>query len=79
MKKYGRTFHLPTSPGVGSDDKIIQDLTHMRAADEVVFTEKMDGENTTIFSGGCHARSPDSGAGLDEGVCGRNFAQSLRE
>ncbi|WP_114963099.1 RNA ligase family protein [Tritonibacter mobilis] len=61
MKKYGRTFHLPTSPGVGSDDKIIQDLTHMRAADEVVFTEKMDGENTTIFSGGCHARSPDSG------------------
>ena len=61
MKKYGRTFHLPTSPGVGSDDKIIQDLTHLRAADEVVFTEKMDGENTTIFSGGCHARSPDSG------------------
>jgi len=61
MKKYGRTFHLPTSPGVGSDDKIIQDLTHLRTADEVVFTEKMDGENTTIFSGGCHARSPDSG------------------
>jgi len=61
MKKYGRTFHLPTSPGVGSDDKIIQGLTHLQAADEVVFTEKMDGENTTIFAGGCHARSPDSG------------------
>ncbi len=61
MKKYGRTFHLPTSPGVGSDDKIIQDLTHLQGADEVVFTEKMDGENTTIFAGGCHARSPDSG------------------
>ncbi|MEM6713410.1 MAG: RNA ligase family protein, partial [Pseudomonadota bacterium] len=26
-----------------------------------MFTEKMDGENTTIFAGGCHARSPDSG------------------
>ena len=61
MKKYGRTFHLPTSPGVGSDDKIIQDLTHLQGAHEVVFTEKMDGENTTIFAGGCHARSPDSG------------------
>ncbi|MAQ85351.1 MAG: hypothetical protein CMH12_19175 [Maritimibacter sp.] len=61
MKKYGRTFHLPNSPGVGNDDKIIQDLAQLRAAPEVVFTEKMDGENTTIFSGGCHARSPDSG------------------
>jgi hypothetical protein len=61
MKKYGRTFHLPASPGVGSDDKIIQDLTHLNGAEEVVFTEKMDGENTTVFAGGCHARSPDSG------------------
>ena len=61
MKKYGRTFHLPTSPGVGNDDKVIQDLTQLYAADEVVFTEKMDGENTTVFNGGCHARSPDSG------------------
>lgn len=61
IKKYGRTFHLPTSPGVGSDDKIIQDLTHLRNAEDIVFTEKMDGENTTIFAGGCHARSPDSG------------------
>lgn len=61
MKKYGRTFHLPCSPGVGNDDKIIQDLTCLQSAPEVVFTEKMDGENTTIFAGGCHARSPDSG------------------
>ena len=61
MKKYGCTFHLPTSPGVGSDDKIIKDLSHLKTAREVVFTEKMDGENTTILVGGCHARSPDSG------------------
>ena len=60
MKKYGRTFHLPTSQGVGSDDKIVPDLSVLEAAEEVVITEKMDGENTTIHAGGCHARSPDS-------------------
>lgn len=61
MKKYGRIFHLPSSPGVGNDDKIIRDLTHLESAPQVVFTERMDGENTTIFAGGCHARSLDSG------------------
>ncbi|WP_230981764.1 RNA ligase family protein [Ruegeria pomeroyi] len=44
-----------------SDDKILRDLSVLTAATEVVFTEKMDGENTTIYQGGCHARSPDSG------------------
>lgn len=61
MKKYGRTYHLPTSPGVMSDDKILRDLSTLNSAAEVIFTEKMDGENTTIHQGGCHARSPDSG------------------
>ncbi|MEP5762666.1 MAG: RNA ligase family protein [Litoreibacter sp.] len=44
-----------------SDDKILRDLSALSAAEEVVFAEKMDGENTTIHQGGCHARSPDSG------------------
>jgi RNA ligase-like protein len=61
MKKYGRTYHLPMSPGVMSDDKILRDLSALSCATEVVFTEKMDGENTTIHQSGCHARSPDSG------------------
>ncbi|KZK89026.1 RNA ligase [Pseudovibrio sp. Ad5] len=61
MKKYGRTYHLPSSPGVMSDDKILRDLAVLESAAEVVFTEKMDGENTTILQSGCHARSPDSG------------------
>ncbi len=61
MKKYGRTYHLPISPGVMNDDKILQEMSVLTAAEDVVFTEKMDGENTTIHSGGCHARSPDSG------------------
>lgn len=59
MKKYGRTFHLPISPGAASDDKIMSSLDGLIVEDLVV-TEKMDGENTTIHLGGTYARSPDS-------------------
>lgn len=59
MKKYGRTFHLPCSPGASSDDKIMSSIEGLMVED-LVITEKMDGENTTIHSGGAHARSPDS-------------------
>ena len=59
MKKYGRTYHLPMSPGATSDDKIMSSISAL-AVDDIVVTEKMDGENTTIHSTGCHARSPDS-------------------
>ncbi|MGR3824231.1 MAG: RNA ligase family protein [Salipiger marinus] len=59
MRKYGRTFHLPMSPGATSDDRIMPSLQGLMAPDLVV-TEKMDGENTTLHSRGCHARSPDS-------------------
>ena len=58
MKKYGRTYHLPISPGVTSDDKVMQNMEALVAGDLVV-TEKMDGENTTVHRGGTHARSPD--------------------
>ncbi|UWR02095.1 RNA ligase family protein [Ruegeria conchae] len=60
LKKYGRTFHLPQSPGATSDDKIMSSVDALVLADEVVFTEKMDGENTTIHSHGCHPRSIDA-------------------
>lgn len=59
MKKYGRTFHLPISLGATSDDKVMSSLDGLISNDLVV-TEKMDGENTTIHAGGTHARSPDS-------------------
>ena len=59
MPKYGRTFHVPTSPGATTDDKVMASLDGLRVPDLVV-TEKMDGENTTIHAGGTHARSPDS-------------------
>lgn len=59
MKKYGRTYHLPISPGATSDDKVMENIDALVAGDLVV-TEKMDGENTTIHRHGAHARSPDS-------------------
>lgn len=59
MKKYGRTYHLPISPGATSDDKVMATLDGLMIGD-LLITEKMDGENTTIHRGGSHARSPDS-------------------
>lgn len=59
MKKYGRTYHLPISAGATSDDKILSSIDDLTNSDLVV-TEKMDGENTTIHALGTHARSPDS-------------------
>ena len=59
--KYPRTFHVPWSPGATSDDKVHGDVASMFEEHCVVVTEKMDGENTTIYSDGyCHARSMDS-------------------
>jgi len=62
--KYPRTLHVPWSPGATSDDKVFTEeaLLEAFAGRRVVVTEKMDGENTTIYSDGtCHARSIDSG------------------
>ena len=57
--KFPRTYHLPFSQGVGSDDKIISKLDYL-VGQEVVVTEKMDGENTTLYCDYIHARSIDS-------------------
>jgi predicted kinase len=60
--KYPRTPHLPWSPGATPDDLRARDLAGFQDQ-EVVVTEKLDGENTTILADGtCHARSLDSGA-----------------
>lgn len=58
--KYPRTYHVPWSPG-GKDkeERILKDLSHFFGK-EVVVTEKMDGENTTMYSDYIHARSLDS-------------------
>lgn len=56
--KYPRTHHLPWSPGMTDDDRRIPTLDDLSGHD-VVVTEKMDGEQTTMYSDGIHARSID--------------------
>lgn len=56
--KYPRTWHLPWSPGATSDDRVLATTEHWRGK-QVVITEKMDGENTTLYRDGLHARSLD--------------------
>lgn len=57
--QYPRTPHLPWSPGAAADDVRSGDLSGLAGA-EVVVTEKLDGENTTLYADGLHARSLDS-------------------
>jgi len=56
--KYPSTPHLPWSPGVGKDDAYLIDIDHFKGR-EVVVTEKMDGENTSMYQQVIHARSVD--------------------
>lgn len=57
-RKYSRTYHFPFSPGTTSDDRINhqfwEDLSHI---DQLVHTEKLDGENTCLNRYGVFARS----------------------
>jgi hypothetical protein len=62
--KYGRTFHLPWSPGMNDDDKALKDTSKFKNK-RVIVTEKMDGENTTMYRDHIHARSIDSRGGED--------------
>lgn len=57
--KYPRTPYLPWSPGASGDDTYLVD-TSAFIGREVVVSEKYDGENTTLYSDGLHARSIDS-------------------
>ena len=56
--KYPRTPHLPWSPGASPDDLLLDSLDCFSGR-EVVITEKLDGENTTLYPEGLHARSID--------------------
>lgn len=57
--KYPRTVHLPWSPGATADDIQMSGVANFKGQ-QVVVTEKMDGENTTLYNDGLHARSLDS-------------------
>lgn len=69
--KYPRTMHLPWS-NPSSDDKVIKSLEFFEGQD-IVVTEKMDGENTTMYCDFIHARSLEYARGDDRG-----FVKSLQ-
>lgn len=57
-RKYGRTFHYPFSPGTTSDDRINHDYwSYLQTIEQIVHTEKLDGENTCLNQYGVFARS----------------------
>jgi ATP-dependent RNA circularization protein (DNA/RNA ligase family) len=57
--KYPKTCHVPKSPGITRDDKVLSEMefANLCSLPEIVITEKMDGENTTMYSDYIHARS----------------------
>jgi len=42
--KYPRTPHLPWPPGISGDDILLDSLQHLEKLNDVVVTEKLDGE-----------------------------------
>lgn len=73
--KYPRTNHLPWSPGVNDDDRVLKDVSAFEGR-QVVVTKKMDGENTTLYRDHIHARSIDSRGGEDRAWV-KNFWSQL--
>jgi ATP-dependent RNA circularization protein (DNA/RNA ligase family) len=57
--KYPRTYHVPFSPGATSDDKQLSEEDFLKhfAHKRLIFTEKLDGENSAITHFDCYARS----------------------
>jgi hypothetical protein len=58
--KYPRTWHVPWSEGMNDDDRLLPDMSSFEGTN-VLVTEKMDGENTTMYRDHIHARSVESG------------------
>lgn len=73
--KYPRTHHLPWSPGVTEDDRVVKDLSAFEGR-RVIVTRKMDGENTTMYNDYIHARSVDSGGHVSRNWV-KNFWSSI--
>lgn len=56
--KYPRTYHLPWSENMNDDDRMMRSLQGFEG-ERIIITEKMDGENTTLYPDYLHARSID--------------------
>jgi len=77
--KYGRTNHLPWSPGVNDDDRVMQNLSPFEGK-LCIWSKKMDGENTTGYQDGhIHARSIDSRGGEDRAWVKQFLSERLYE
>lgn len=59
LYKYPRTPHLPWSEAIGDGDVLLSDINSF-IGKEIVVTEKIDGENATIYKDYYHARSTSS-------------------
>lgn len=61
--KYPKTLHFPWSSGLQNDDRmmLVEDVLANFTGKEVVVSEKLDGENTSLYSDHIHARSIYSG------------------
>ena len=76
--KYPKSMHVPWS-NTSDDDKFIESMAVLEN-EEVVVTEKMDGENSTIYSDGYyHARSLDGRGGEDRGIVASIAARVERD
>ena len=69
--KYPRTYHLPWSPGMNRDDRMMPDV-NVFEGQQIMICEKLDGENTTWYNDYMHARSIDTGSHPS-----RNFVKNL--
>lgn len=56
--KYPRTYHLPFSKGLQNDDrKVEEDWWEHLKGKELILSEKLDGENQSVYKSGVYARS----------------------
>lgn len=77
--KYSRTLHLPWSPGLNDDDRMLKDVRIFEGR-RVIVSKKQDGENTSGYSDGhIHARSIDSKGGEDRAWAKNFLSQRLYE
>lgn len=56
--KYPRTKHVPWSDGIHDDDRVHETMKQFEG-ERVLVTEKMDGENTSLYRNYFHARAVD--------------------
>lgn len=57
-RKYSRTYHYPFSPGTTSDDRINHNYwDDIQQINQLIHTEKLDGENNCLSKYGVFARS----------------------